>query len=118
MESTQTTLQRTIKALSIFHEIHPTITVHAVMVLLMVAERPGITSKEIEPHLRITNSAIGRCIQLLSDLPGELGLITQRTSLVDRRYKHLHLTPAGEALVAKAMPYLRGVTKGGNQKEG
>jgi len=63
-------------------------------VLHFVQRRPGLTIAELLDILQITKQSLNRVLKELV----ETGYIEQRTGRQDKRQRHLHATPAGEAL--------------------
>ncbi|HEY5994336.1 MAG TPA: MarR family transcriptional regulator [Gallionellaceae bacterium] len=67
------------------------------MVLLHVSLKDGISHRELADRLGIEAPTL---VRLVDRMEGE-GLISRRASEVDRRVKHLHLSPAGRKEVAR-----------------
>jgi DNA-binding MarR family transcriptional regulator len=62
--------------------------------LYFIARKPGLIISELLKLLRITKQSLARVLQELT----ERGLIDSSIGRVDRRQRHVRLTPAGEAL--------------------
>jgi DNA-binding MarR family transcriptional regulator len=92
-----------VKALQRLRYYHSEITVLQAQFFLLVAERPGVSQRELWETLGASDTAASRILAQLSDLgdrnrPG-LDLITMETMKTDRRVRLLHLTKKGQQLV-------------------
>jgi DNA-binding MarR family transcriptional regulator len=76
-------------------------------VLLAVAARPGVTIGALVNHLGVSQTAVSRNVQMLSDgdskgTPG-MGLISVQISSKDFRVKELYLSTEGRAYLRKML---------------
>ena len=62
--------------------------------LVNIGEKEGITQDEISKNLSIDKAAITRSIKSME----KEGLVTQKSSELDKRYKELYLTSKGKEL--------------------
>ena len=67
-------------------------------VIVFVGMNPGITVGELLKLLRIRGQSLNPVLSQLL----EAGLISQSPGSIDRRQRHLHLTPAGAKLQRRA----------------
>ena len=91
------------RALTRLRDIHQDMTVAQVVCLLLVADRPGITQRDLHKLLDTTDSAASRIIALLSDVgsrgtPG-MELVLMRENPNDRRERHIFLTAKGRRIL-------------------
>lgn len=86
-------------------ELHSDLGMLDVCVLLLVAERPGVTLADIEFHLGIPKITASRALRAFATpdfrnaLPPALGLVDLRRNSRDSRTLRAHLTDRGESLV-------------------
>ena len=81
-------------------KLNTSMTINVALVFLLVASEPGITAKEIERRLNMGSSAAVRVVAALQEYHRQgsegLNLVRFKTDVMDRRVKHLYLTPQGE----------------------
>ncbi|MFO1188355.1 MAG: MarR family transcriptional regulator [Alphaproteobacteria bacterium] len=65
--------------------------------LYLIGRHPGLTVSDLLSLLDVTKQSLSR---VLADLIARQH-VTQVTGITDRRRRHLHLTPAGQALEAR-----------------
>ena len=91
-------------------EISPRMEVQDLEVFLIVAERPGVTPREIEDLAGVTRTSASRAGYRLSSevLPGEpgLGLVVIEGDPQDRRKKALYLSPRGQRFLNSLVDHL------------
>jgi DNA-binding MarR family transcriptional regulator len=88
-----------------FRSLDKDIPGQAVVTFLVVAQKPGISSKELLQRIGVSQASISRNLALLGEWdrhgnPG-LQLVDLIEDPVDRRNKIAFLTPRGKALVGK-----------------
>lgn len=76
---------------------HPELTLNEARVLLHTARHPGITQKDVIERNHTDKAQMTR---ILSSLEMQ-GWLTRTPSTADKRVRHLHLSPAGQQLVAQ-----------------
>lgn len=93
-----------------FRKVEPSITANAILAFMFICIEPGITGVELQRKMGLNNSTVVRVVASLSShhRGGKDGhdLIRYKEDYIDRRVKHLHLTPHGEYLwkrVCKAL---------------
>ena len=74
-------------------------------VLAAVADVPGRSSTEVVSLTPMDKGVVSRAGRVLVDR----GLLRREASASDARWRHLYLTPAGEALYAEIVPEVRSV---------
>ena len=92
-----------IKALGRLRDRHSDMTLQQAMSFFLVAEKPGITQRELYEALGTNDSVASRTVAILSDVgsrntPG-LDLVEMRINPEDRRERILRLTPKGRRLM-------------------
>lgn len=108
-------LRRMTSALGVFREKKSDASLATLQVFLVVAENPGISSRDIMARAGVTQSAVSRHMSILGEQSwtgGEgMGLITSREDPQDRRVKVSSLTPKGirfaERIIAALDPDTR-----------
>jgi DNA-binding MarR family transcriptional regulator len=86
-------------------DLHSDLGLIDVCVLLLVAERPGVSLADIEFHLAIPKITASRALRAFaaedfqSALPPALGLVDLRRSARDGRSLKAYLTDRGERLI-------------------
>ncbi len=96
------------KAISLLEElrnIDAEMPTPAMLVLLLIAQKPGICQRDLVSLMGIGKSSVSRYVDLLSERGGK-GLISARQSMMDRRYTVLTLTPAGDRAVRQVLKRL------------
>lgn len=68
-------------------------------VLEVLKENDGITQSKLAAAVRLERSSVVPLLDKLS----RRGLVERRASTTDRRHNHLHLTEAGQELLAEAL---------------
>jgi DNA-binding MarR family transcriptional regulator len=79
---------------------HKDMTLIQALVLFRVAEKPGISQRDLYKYLGLNDSTVSRTLAILSDVGGRqappLNLVDVRISPEDRRERLLDLTPKGK----------------------
>lgn len=105
---------RMIEAVNAFRDVHPDMTLNQVVVMLLVASRPGITQRQIMEETGLADSSTSRIIGILGKWGNRgtkpLNLIDVVYDEADRRVRTYTITPTGRKLLEKVMAAL---TKGG-----
>lgn len=104
------TLRKVARVLDELQQEYPGMTIPTAVCFTVIALNPGITNRQVEPEVSISPSAVQRHIALLSDRPGNLGLVTQRDDPNDLRLKPLYLTKKGMALASRLVHQIEGKT--------
>lgn len=91
-----------VRALARLRDLHADMTITQIMALFMIAERPGITQRDLHVVLGTTDSASSRIVALLSEIGSRnlegLHLVEMKVNVQDRRERHLYLTPKGRRI--------------------
>ena len=91
-----------VRAMSRLRNLHVDMSITQVMALFMIADRPGITQRDLHTLLGTTDSASSRIVALLSDIGSRnvqgMGLVEMKVNLEDRRERNLYLTRKGRLL--------------------
>ena len=104
-----------IKVLARLRDRHADMTLLQAMFFFTVAQKPGITQRELYEALGSNDSVASRTLAILSDLgsrntPG-LDLIEMRTNPLDRRERIVRLTRKGERLMQDIMDDLAAIRR-------
>lgn len=89
-----------------FRKVDPELGMHVALMLLLIAQKPGINLKELTQATGLVKSSVSRNIALLSKEYGGKGLVTMTEDPVDRRNKNVKLTLEGERLVRSLLHYI------------
>ncbi len=105
VQSDKRALKRLTDAIRELRNFSAVLNLQAAHILLLVAEDPGITSKEIAKKTGLSQSSCSRNISLLSEInrlgkPG-LNLVKSMEDPEERRRKIVHLTEKGKELTDK-----------------
>lgn len=79
--------------------------IHASLIVLHVAAKPGITQAEIVRLTGIGQSKMSRAVERLSDMGGS-GLIAARRNLLKRSLVNLTLTARGDEVVRNLLRFV------------
>lgn len=95
--------RRALRVVNEFRKISPTITVNVAALLLTIAARPGITSRDLRERLGLSSSGVTRALNTLTlegtgGVPG-LGLVDTQRDPMDRRFVLCTMTPRGRHIV-------------------
>lgn len=100
-----------IKAVEDLRNVYADMTLNQLQVLLLIAANPGITQRQIMEETGLPDSSTSRIVSIMGKFgnrgTGPFNLIDLVPSETDRRYKGLHLTKKGRALVEKLVDHLR-----------
>jgi len=99
-------LTRAVLFVEEFRKINPELGMHTALMLLLIAQKPGINLKELGRATGMAKSSVSRNIAILSKEYGGKGLVTMTEDPVDRRNKQLKLTIDGERLVRSILHYI------------
>lgn len=103
-------LNRLIDVVTELRGVYPDMTLNQVAVLLTVAANPGISQSEIMEQTGLADSSASRIVAILSSYgnrgTGPYHLVELVPSENDRRFKTLHLTKKGRALIEKLLTIL------------
>lgn len=98
--TTTKSLGQVMLTLEEMRKLNTSMTVNVALVFLLVASEPGITAGEIQRRLSMASSVATRVIGALQEYHRQgsegLDLVRFKTDVIDRRVKHLYLTPKGE----------------------
>lgn len=102
MQSENKSLATLGKAIQRLRAIDPEMPMQTALLFLLVAQRPGLTMKEIEEVMLVSQASVSRNVAALSqwsrhDKPGH-GLVLAREDPLERRRKIVFLTQRGELL--------------------
>ena len=96
------TINNSMSMIDEFRKVEHSMTANAMIAFLTIATDPGVTVSELQRRLGMNNSTIARVVASLSShhRGGKDGfdLIMYKEDYIDRRVKHLHLTPRGQFL--------------------
>jgi DNA-binding MarR family transcriptional regulator len=92
-----------IKVLARLRDRHADMTLQQAMFLFYVAQRPGITQREVYEALGSSDSVASRTLAILSDVGlrnvAGLELVEMKVNPQDRRERFLSLSPKGKRLM-------------------
>ena len=88
-----------------FRKIDPELPMQIALVFIMIADKPGISQKELVARSGMGRSSVSRHCAYLSKEYGK-GLVTIQEDPVDRRSKVCKLTPAGERTIQSLTHYV------------
>lgn len=97
-------IQNFLTGMQLLRELDPEIQAQSVCILLLIADKPGQSMREIADSLGVDLSAITRNVYKLGKNPRSsegFGLVTVEVDPSDTRRKPLHLTKRGEEFIAK-----------------
>lgn len=98
-------ITRAILLIEEFRKVDKELPMQSALILLHVAKKPGISSKELAQLAGLAKSSISRNIAALSAEFGK-GYITSYDDPLDRRNRVSKLTPEGERLVRSVLHYI------------
>ncbi|MEZ2409851.1 hypothetical protein AB6806_23955 [Bosea sp. RCC_152_1] len=90
-----------------FRKFNPNMPMQMASMLLLIADRPGISLKDIGTRLEIGKSSVNRDAAILAKGWGK-PLISYGRDPADARNNICHLTPAGVRLVQSIAHYMTG----------
>lgn len=99
-------LTRAILFVEEFRKIDPELPMHSALILLLIAQKPGINLKELTQATGLVKSSVSRNVASLSKEYGGKGLITVTEDVIDRRNKVIKLTTEGERTVRSLLHYI------------
>jgi DNA-binding MarR family transcriptional regulator len=91
-----------IRVLEEFRKLNQNVTANQMIVFLLIAQRPGLTQKDIEQATGLNNGTVSRICAILSDRGLKarghdgLGLISIESAPGDYRVRVQFLTPQGK----------------------
>ena len=96
------TITSTMNMLEEFRKVDSSITANAITAFIHIATNQGITGVELQKKMGLNNSTVVRIVASMSShhRGGKDGydLIRYKEDFLDRRVKHLFLTPRGDFL--------------------
>lgn len=92
-------------------EVDPEMPAQTLLTLLEVADKPGITMRDLQDRLGLSSAAVSRIISRLSEwekheVPG-LNYVDRRSNPVDRRYQIVEPTAKGLSFIRKVLNNIR-----------
>ena len=99
-------LSRAIMFVEEFRKVDPELPMHSALILLLIAQKPGINLKELVQATGLVKSSVSRNVAALSKEYGGKGLITMTEDPMDRRNKVVKLTLEGERMVRSLLHYI------------
>ena len=107
-----------LKTLQRLRDRYKDMTVLQAMCFFMVAQRPGISQKELYEVLGASDSAASRILAVLSDFGDRktagLDLVRMTTNPTDRRVKLLYLTQKGHRVMEDIVSDIKGTVGNGH----
>jgi DNA-binding MarR family transcriptional regulator len=101
-------ISSTIMILNEFRKLDPELPTQIALVLMLIAQKPGISFKELVQQTGLGKSSVSRHIAALSEQYGK-GLVTFWEDPMDRRGKCAKLTSMGQNFVADVTRHFRRV---------
>src|SRR3954466_2609155 len=98
-------ISSTIMILNEFRKLDPELPTQMALVLMLIAQKPGISFRELIQQTGLGKSSVSRHVAALSDDYGK-GLVTFWEDPMDRRGKLARLTPAGHNFVANVTRHI------------
>src|SRR4051812_50074300 len=92
-------ISSTIMILNEFRKLDPELPTQIALVLMLIAQKPGISFKELVQQTGLGKSSVFRHVAALSEQYGK-GLITFWEDPMDRRGKGAKVTTKGQSFVA------------------
>jgi DNA-binding MarR family transcriptional regulator len=98
-------IHRCVLLLDEFRKVNPNMPMQMAAMLMLVADKPGVSLKEIGQRLGMGKSSVNRDAAILADGWGT-PLIRYGRDPADGRNNICHLTPVGQRLVQSVVHYI------------
>ncbi|WP_142850667.1 MarR family winged helix-turn-helix transcriptional regulator [Telmatospirillum sp. J64-1] len=98
-------LRQAILVLEEFRKLDPELPIQIALILLLIAEKPGISNRELVQLTGLGKSSVARNVAILSKEHGKFGLVTYYEDPEDRRNKVAKLTPEGQRFINSIKHY-------------